>query len=90
MHELGLAERIRDVALARAVAAGASRITEVELTVGDASDVDLDSITTHWPMVIAGTIAEPARLWVTTVPGPGGPRVVAIEADLPGAGAGAG
>jgi hydrogenase nickel incorporation protein HypA/HybF len=62
MHELGIAQRILEVALARAAAAGATRITGLQLEIGEDSDVSASAIELYWPAVSRGTPAEGARL----------------------------
>jgi Zn finger protein HypA/HybF involved in hydrogenase expression len=79
MHEGGIARQILEVALARAAAAGAPRISEVQLEIGEDSDVAPESLEHYWPEVAAGTPAEGARLVFTSVPEVRTCRLVAIE-----------
>jgi hypothetical protein len=81
MHEAGIAERLLEVALARAAAAGSDRVLELELEIGEANDADLDALAVHWPIVSAGTIADGAVLRFTRVATPTPLRLVAIEAS---------
>lgn len=62
MHELGIVRRILEVALERATAAGASRITGLQLEIGEDSDVSPEAVELYWPTVSRGTPAEGARL----------------------------
>lgn len=80
MHEAGIAERLLEIALARATAAGYGRVLELELEAGEANDADLDAVATHWPLVSAGTLADGAALRITRVTTPTPLRLVAIEA----------
>lgn len=60
MHELFVTEQIRDIALRHA--AGAGRITDLYLVVGELSTVVDDSVQFYWDFVSEGTIAEGATL----------------------------
>ena len=80
MHELGIAARILDVALARAAGAGTAPITDLHLEIGPESGVAPGSIELYWPQVSRATRAEGARLHIR--PGDG-PRLEIT--DAPGA-----
>jgi Zn finger protein HypA/HybF involved in hydrogenase expression len=81
MHELGIAKRILEVALARAHEAGAKRVTALEVEIGDDAGIDEESITTHWRIVSASTIAQGADLRVRHVHEPPTTRLVAIDVE---------
>jgi hydrogenase nickel incorporation protein HypA/HybF len=81
MHELGITSRLLDVVVERAAAAGATRVTEVHLEIGEESDVAPEALRHYWPQVSGGTAAEDARLVFSVAPAsdPFACRVVAIE-----------
>jgi len=79
MHELGITQRILDVALERATAAGATRITDVHLEIGEESDVAPVSVEHYWPQVSRATAADGAHLHFTVASDPFACRVVAID-----------
>ncbi len=79
MHELGIAQRLLEVALERAAAAGATRITDVHLEIGEESDVAAESLEHYWPGVSRATPAEGARLVFSVATDPFACRVVAID-----------
>lgn len=79
MHELGITRRILEVALERAAAAGATRVTEVQIEIGEESDVAPPSLEHYWPEVSRATPAEGARLLFSVASDPWACRVVAID-----------
>lgn len=79
MHELGITRRILEVVLERAAAAGATRITDVHLEIGEDSDVSPVSLEHYWPEVSRATPAEGARLRIGVGGDPFACRVVAID-----------
>lgn len=81
MHELGITERLLEVVLARAAAAGASRVSEVHLEIGSESDVAPEALEHYWPRVSHATPAEGAQLVFGVAPAgdPFACRVVAID-----------
>lgn len=83
MHELGITRRLLDVVLARAAAAGATRVSAVHLEIGEDSDVAPESLDFYWADVARATPAEGARLIFAPTAGedPLSCRVVAIDAD---------
>ncbi len=83
MHEGGIAERILELALARARAAGAERINAVHLEAGPDPGLSTDAVALHWLLCSAGTEADGAQLTVTPVDEPGVFRLVAIDVDEP-------
>ncbi|MBN1303502.1 MAG: hydrogenase maturation nickel metallochaperone HypA [Anaerolineales bacterium] len=62
MHELPVAQSILDIALRHARQAGAARITDLYLVIGDLASVVDDSIQFYWDTISAGTAAEGATL----------------------------
>jgi hydrogenase nickel incorporation protein HypA/HybF len=81
MHELGITSRLLEVVLARAANAGASRVTDVHLEIGEESDVSPQALEHYWPQVSGGTPAEGARLQFSVAPAsdPFACRVTAID-----------
>ena len=81
MHELGITSRLLEVVLERAVAAGATRVTDVHLEIGEESDVAPEALEHYWPQVSRATPAEGARLVfdVAHADDPFACRVVAID-----------
>ena len=65
MHELGIAEGILSSALTGAEGAGATRINEVDITVGVLTEVMEDALQFAWEAIRVGTMAEDAVLNVT-------------------------
>jgi hydrogenase nickel incorporation protein HypA/HybF len=78
MHEAGIVRRMLDAAVERA---GGARITRVELEVGEASGVSVESVELHWPLVTAGTTADGAALVILEAADPFACRLVAIDVD---------
>lgn len=81
MHELGITERLLGVVLERAAAAGATRVTDVHLEIGEESDVAPEALEHYWPLVSHATPAEGAQLVFGVAPAgdPFACRVVAID-----------
>jgi hydrogenase nickel incorporation protein HypA/HybF len=79
MHELGITSRLLEVVLERAAAAGATRVSDVHLEIGDDSDVAPQALEHYWPQVSDGTPAEGARLVIGVASDPFACRVVAID-----------
>ncbi|NDJ76446.1 MAG: hydrogenase maturation nickel metallochaperone HypA [Chloroflexi bacterium] len=62
MHELGITQSILSIALEHAQNAGAVRIKEINLVIGELSSIVDDSVQFYWDMIAKGTIAEGAQL----------------------------
>ncbi len=62
MHELGITQQILEQALAQAQAAGAERITGLNLALGALSDITPDSVQFYFDMLSPGTPAAGAQL----------------------------
>jgi hydrogenase nickel incorporation protein HypA/HybF len=68
MHELPITEGLLNLALKHANQAGAKRITQLNLVIGQLASVVDDSIQFYWDIISKDTIAEGARLEFRRVP----------------------
>ncbi len=68
VHELGVTKSILEIALRHANQAGAARIREVNLVIGELSSIVDDSVQFYWDMISEGTIAHGAALTFTRIP----------------------
>jgi hydrogenase nickel incorporation protein HypA/HybF len=68
MHELAVTEALLDVALRHAAAAGATRVTEIHVVLGDLASVVDDCVAFYWAEIARGTVCEGARLRFERVP----------------------
>ncbi len=71
MHEMGLAMRIVEIALAETEKAKASRLCEVEVEVGEVAGVLREALEFCLPAAAHGTLAEQAVFTIVAVPGQG-------------------
>ena len=69
MHELPITQSLLDIALQYGEQAGARRITQLDIVVGELSSIVNDSVQFYWDIVSRGTIAEAADLRFQRVPG---------------------
>lgn len=68
MHELAITEGIMEAAVPAAQAAGAVKIIEIRLKIGELSGVFPEYIEEYFGIVSRGTIAEGAKLTVSRIP----------------------
>jgi hydrogenase nickel incorporation protein HypA/HybF len=68
MHELAITESVLRIATEHASAAGASRITDVYLVIGQLSSFVDDSVQFYWDLISRGTPAEGSILHFRRVP----------------------
>ncbi len=68
MHELAVTESILKLALDHADKAGAGRITDLHIVVGQLSSIVDDSVQFYWDLVSEGTAAQGAKLHFRRVP----------------------
>lgn len=68
MHELSITESLLEIALRHADSAGAKRISDLYLVIGQLSSIVDDSVKFYWDIVANGTIAEGATLHFQRIP----------------------
>jgi hydrogenase nickel incorporation protein HypA/HybF len=69
VHELGVVEGIREIALRHARSAGASRILSVRVALAESSTYLEDAMAMFWDEVCEATKAAGARIEIVRVPG---------------------
>lgn len=68
MHELSVTQSVLEIALAHAQRAGASRILQISLAVGELSGIVGESVQFYFDFISKGTMAEGAELAFRHVP----------------------
>lgn len=68
MHELGVTQSILSVVLHHAEEAGAVRVKEINLVIGQLSSIVDDSVQFYWDMISEGSIAHGAQLNFERIP----------------------
>jgi hydrogenase nickel incorporation protein HypA/HybF len=68
VHELAITEEILRIAVEHAERAGARRIVDINLVIGDLSSVVDDSVQFYFDFISPGTVAEGAELHFRRVP----------------------
>ena len=68
MHELSLAESTLELALRHAQGAGATRVTGLQLVVGEFTPLEESSLSFYWDRITRGTPAAGSRVSVRHVP----------------------
>ena len=68
MHELGVTQSILQIALHHANQAGATRIKELNLVVGELASIVDDSVQFYWDMISKDTVCEGAVLNFERIP----------------------
>jgi hydrogenase nickel incorporation protein HypA/HybF len=68
MHELAVTQSVLEIALRHAHKAGAGRVTDLYLVIGQLSSIVDDSIAFYWDIISRDTIAEGARLHFERIP----------------------
>lgn len=69
MHELAVTQNILDICQRHAQQAGAAKVTDINLLIGQFSSIVDDSVQFYWDMIAEGTIAQGAVLHFNRVPG---------------------
>lgn len=69
MHELAVTESILEIATRHGREAGAARITDLYLVIGELSTIVDESVQFYWDIVSEGTAAAGAKLHFRRVPG---------------------
>ena len=69
MHELAVTQSILDISLRHAEKAGAKRITDINLVIGQFSSIVDDSVQFYWDIVAKETLAQGATLHFNRIPG---------------------
>ncbi len=62
MHELSVTENILNIALTHAQKAGAMRVTDVHLVIGQLSSIVDDSVQFYWEIISKDTLCESSQL----------------------------
>lgn len=68
MHEYAVTQNIVDIAVGEAESAGAKKITEIRLVIGELSSIIDESVSMYFEIISKGTAAEGARLVFRKVP----------------------
>ncbi len=68
MHELAVTESILEIVERHAPLAGAGRVTDLHLVLGEMATIVDESVQFYWDIVSRGTVAEGARLHFRRVP----------------------
>ena len=68
MHELSVTDSLLTLAMRHAQQAGAVRVTDLYLVIGQLSSIVDDSVQFYWDMISEGTLCEKARLHFERVP----------------------
>jgi hydrogenase nickel incorporation protein HypA/HybF len=68
MHELSITESLLEITLRHAASAGANRVTDLYLVIGELSSIVDDSVQFYWDIISEKTIAAGAMLHFERVP----------------------
>jgi hydrogenase nickel insertion protein HypA len=68
MHELSVTESILEIALENAKKANASKVTAINLVIGQLSSIVDDSVQFYWDTISEGTICVGAKLNFNRIP----------------------
>lgn len=68
MHELSVTESLLKIAVEHAEKANATRVTDLNIVIGDLASMVDESIQFYWEIIAKGTVAEQARLHFRRVP----------------------
>jgi hydrogenase nickel incorporation protein HypA/HybF len=68
MHELAVTENILDIALKHAKQAGAIKVTDIHLVIGNLSSIIDDSVSFYWDILTEDTICSESKLHFKRIP----------------------
>lgn len=68
MHEYAVTQNVVEVAVREAEAAGAKKIIEIKLVIGDLSSIIDESVSMYFDIISEGTAAEGAKLIFKRMP----------------------
>ncbi len=68
MHELSVTQSLLEIAVRHAESAGAQRITDLYLVLGEYSSFVDEAVQYYWDIIAENTIAEGARLHFRRIP----------------------
>ncbi len=68
MHEVAAIQGICSVAVQQAQAAGATKVTHIEMTLGASDHLSEEGVRQHFEVLASGTLAEGASLAITWLP----------------------
>jgi hydrogenase nickel incorporation protein HypA/HybF len=77
MHELAVTESIRDIAVRHAVAARATKVTDIFLVIGRLASIVDDSVQFYWDIISQDTICAGATLHFERIPA----RMVCLDCN---------
>ena len=77
MHELSVTESVLKIACEHAKIAGAKKVTDINLVIGQLSSIVDDSVEFYWQMIAKDTICEDAKLHFSRIPA----ELVCLECD---------
>ena len=66
MHELGVTQSLLDLAVRHAQQAGAARVTQLNVVIGQMANIVDDSVQFYWEIIAQDTIAAGAVLVTAT------------------------
>jgi len=69
MHELSVTESILEIAVRHGREAGAERVTDLYLVIGELASIVDESVQFYWDMISEGTLAAGSTLHFRRVPG---------------------
>lgn len=69
MHELNVTESILEIALRYGRAAGAERVTDLYLVIGELASIVDESVQFYWDIISEGTLASGSTLHFRRIPG---------------------
>ncbi|TFH37933.1 MAG: hydrogenase maturation nickel metallochaperone HypA [Anaerolineales bacterium] len=68
MHELAVTESILEITLRHAKQAGAQKVTDIHLVLGELASIIDDSVQFYWDLISKDSIAEGATLHFRRIP----------------------